>query len=164
VETRSELKTESGVEEARSPNRWKKQCAATKIQNWITNNHRRRSGQAETVWNQNGRTLKTSGGKRKPQSQNTRSVNRGGNWRPKTRQTTPNGKRGGAAVRGKCTTGVYIYMVKKLLDLGKKRWGFFFSWFKREKVVKLIFSVIFQLMLPTYSIYLLVILWVIICM
>jgi hypothetical protein len=46
-------------------------------------------------------------------------------------KTTPDRKRGGAAVRGRCTTAVYVYMVKKLLDLGKKRWGLFF-WFKRE--------------------------------
>ena len=36
-------------------------------------------------------------------------------------ETTPDGIGGGAAVRGKCTTGVDVYMVTELLDLGEMR-------------------------------------------
>jgi hypothetical protein len=68
-----------------------------------------------------------SGGKRKHHSQNTSSDHRGGSSRPKTRKTTPDGKRGGAAVRGKCTTSMYVYMVKENFGFGEKiKMGFVF--------------------------------------
>jgi hypothetical protein len=44
-------------------------------------------------------------------------------------ETTPDGIGGGAAVRGKCTTGVDVYMVTELLDLGEMRGVLFFCFF-----------------------------------
>jgi hypothetical protein len=109
---------------------------------WNTNNHHRRRGWYANAAKTRSNTA-VSGGNRQHQTkhQNRPKTPRNGGTdsenRPKTGKANPDEKEGGAAVKGKCTTTLNVYMVTKLLDLdGISKWcGWTYIYFKSFKSI-----------------------------